>query len=152
MTVEGYGYLQQNFEIRCLQSSCQDQPTINEAILAIRKLTDDLVRNDGTFTTYLTHIGFCSPLESYDFSFPEAPFIHQFWNSASIGQRWSKICSWKLQVFLHPQITLRKNGWYSSWRHPSVPQCAQGELWICGMAESWGSFQNNLSPSGLIKT
>lgn len=53
MTVEGQGYLQQNFGIRCAQLSCRGQPTITKAVLAARKLAEDLVRGDGTARMYL---------------------------------------------------------------------------------------------------
>ncbi|KAF9463652.1 hypothetical protein BDZ94DRAFT_1192440, partial [Collybia nuda] len=53
MTSEGQGYLQQYFGIRCPQLSCKDQPTITKDVLGARKLAEDLVRNDGTISTYL---------------------------------------------------------------------------------------------------
>ncbi|KAF9459225.1 hypothetical protein BDZ94DRAFT_1055303 [Collybia nuda] len=53
MTNDGQGYLQDNFVIRCPQPSCVNQAIISRAVLAARKLAEDLVRDDGTMRTYL---------------------------------------------------------------------------------------------------
>jgi hypothetical protein len=56
MTVEGQGYLQQNFGMRCARSNCTDQPTITKAVLGARKLAEDLIRSNGTVSTYLAYV------------------------------------------------------------------------------------------------
>ncbi|RDB14774.1 hypothetical protein Hypma_016304 [Hypsizygus marmoreus] len=46
MTAEGTGYLQQNFAIYCTHSSCDSSLIITKAVLGVRKLTEDLVRQE----------------------------------------------------------------------------------------------------------
>ncbi|KAF9463653.1 hypothetical protein BDZ94DRAFT_1258236 [Collybia nuda] len=53
MTTDGQGYLQQCFGVFCPQPSCKYQPIITRGVLGARKFAEDLVRNDGTISTYL---------------------------------------------------------------------------------------------------
>jgi hypothetical protein len=52
MTSEGTGYLQEKFTINCGNVGCRSPP-ITKITLAVRKLAEDLVRNDTTLRSYL---------------------------------------------------------------------------------------------------
>jgi len=52
LTDEGTGYFQANFTVHCQSRGCLSPP-ITKMMLAVRKLTEDLVRDDATLRTYL---------------------------------------------------------------------------------------------------
>jgi len=52
LTDEGTGYLQANFTVNCRTTGCQSPP-ITKITLAVRKLAEDLVRDDTTLRSYL---------------------------------------------------------------------------------------------------
>jgi hypothetical protein len=45
MTSEGTGYFQEKFSVNCGNKACESPP-ITKITLAVRKLVDDLIRND----------------------------------------------------------------------------------------------------------
>ncbi|RDB20076.1 hypothetical protein Hypma_013082 [Hypsizygus marmoreus] len=52
MTTEGTGYLQENFAIHCPHYPCNSSLTITKAILGVRKLAEDLVRQESEGARY----------------------------------------------------------------------------------------------------
>ncbi|KAG5642977.1 hypothetical protein DXG03_001825 [Asterophora parasitica] len=44
MNTEGTGYLQQAFSVRCPKPECKDVPNITKAVLGVRKIAEDLAR------------------------------------------------------------------------------------------------------------
>lgn len=49
---EGAGYFQDRFSVRCTSAGC-NSPPITKDVLAVRKLAEDLVRNDMTACSHL---------------------------------------------------------------------------------------------------
>ncbi|KAF8076953.1 hypothetical protein FPV67DRAFT_1473294 [Lyophyllum atratum] len=66
MNVLGTGYLQQRFFVRCPSSGCKNVPKITKTVLGLRKLAEDLVRQEsgprkylaGTLRTPQKHLDF----------------------------------------------------------------------------------------------
>jgi hypothetical protein len=52
MTDEGTGYFQDKFTVKCGYPGCKSPP-VTKITLAVRKLAEDLVRNDTTLRSYL---------------------------------------------------------------------------------------------------
>ena len=54
MTEKGTGYLQQGFSVPCQYDACQYD--ITKEKLAVFKLVEDIIRNDGTYRSYIAYV------------------------------------------------------------------------------------------------